>query len=170
MKTIRNAISQARESYDNLAKLYDLVGFKYRSHIMIAGDLEVSSLLTGNGNDARRYPCAYCFSMSSRRRPLRSVVGNEKYFLALTQTSGIAKHRNFFFSCHSPPTVRQPGPVIFFCRPPPPHLKLGTVNQLMTSLFEHSPNLVEKLKKELGILRKEYHGSSFEGEKSSKLI
>ncbi len=116
MKTMIIAITQARESYDNLDKLYDLVGLKDPSGIIIASDLEVSNIL-------------------------RSVADNERNFLAWTQTSGIAKHRQFFFSCQSPPIVRQSGPGMFFCPPPPLHLKLGIVNKLMAILFAHSPTL-----------------------------
>ncbi len=59
MKNMIIAITQARESSGNLAKLYDLVGLKDLSDIIIVSDVKVSNNLTGRGNHASRYPCVY---------------------------------------------------------------------------------------------------------------
>ncbi len=58
--------------------------------------------------------------------------------------------------------------VLLLCPSPPPHPKLGLTN-LIASLFTRNPNKYEQIADQLGIVRKAYHGKSFEGQHCTRL-
>ncbi len=142
------ATCQASETIGNLRKLFTLLRLDTIEDFFIAGDLKVINLLSGIGTQSSSFPCAYCKAKSSHwsiHAPLRTIEGNEQDFRAWEGSGGRACDRKEFFSCSALPILRAEGPVLFICPPPPLHLKLGIVNQLMNLIFSHCPEVEEHL-------------------------
>ncbi len=77
---------------------------------------------------------------------------------------------NFFCNCLNTPLLHPNQSILLFCPPPALHIKLGIVNLLVQHLFSLHPHLEVKVAESLGILRKDYHGKSFEGRQCPKLL
>ncbi len=84
--------------------------------------------------------------------PLRTIEGNGQDFRAWKRICGRASDRKMYLSCSVLPILRAEGPILFICPPPPLHLKLGIVNQLMNVLFSHCPDVEEHLQQTYHII------------------
>ncbi len=85
-------------------------------------------------------------------------------------TSSQQSQRHNFFGCSNSPIHDSNRTVPLLCASGPLQPKLGLTTPIGNSLFTRNPNLEEKIAYQLGIVRTEYYGKSFEGRQCSKFL
>ena len=88
---------------------------------------------------------------------------------------GNRKNLKFYFNCEFVPIITgnlDEKETIILCKVPPPHLhlKLGTVNALMKELELIDEDGYRKFLRQLHIVKENYQGKTFEGNKCSKIL
>ncbi len=95
---------------------------------------------------------------------------NSEPFKLWKLTSSQQSQRHNFFGCSNSPILDSNRTVLVLCPSGPLHPKLGLTTLIVNNLFTRNPNLEEQVAYQLGTVRTENHGKSFEGRQCSKLL
>ena len=164
-----------QENYVNLKHLWIDTGIiSLERPFTIATDLKLCNILLGLMSHSSLHPCCWC-NIDKRnlsKKGTQRTIGNlSDIFWKYYDARGTKKNaKNFGNAIHpSMVTADKETPILLIVPPPELHLLIGPVNTLYDALNKEWPES-ERWLKICNVKKTEYHGGSFVGNESRKLL
>ena len=170
-------VPNVSEAYVNVKRLWlnsgiDQLTRKYT----IATDLKLCNVLRGVMNRSSCHPCCWCDAKRDalhRKGEQRTIGSLLSLFFDFFESKKDKKEAKHFGNVIHPPMlsddVYSNTPVISIIPPRELHLLIGPVNKLFDEMEEVWPEAEVRLKR-CNVKREDYHGGSFNGNSSRKLL
>ena len=168
-----------QENFYNIKRIWHEAGMNSLNRpFTIATDFKLCNILLGLMSNSSSHPCCWCDVRKAAlrnkgvSRTIQSLMDQFWSYFEAKATKKNAKefgnviHTNVFSSGNVDPSTL----IILLVPPPELHLMMGPVNKMFDALSNLSEEVSEEWIKRLNIKREEYHGGSFCGNDSRRLL
>ena len=170
-------VPKVSEHYVNVKRLWINIGMHIlRKKYKVATDLKLCNIILGMMSNSSCHPCAWCDVTKeklSKKGKSRSISSLMNLFWNWFDSRSDKKDAKKFGNVIHPPILSDHDsndtPVITILPPPELHLLMGPVNKMYTELENAWPQS-ELWLEACNIKKEEYHGGTFAGNESRKLL
>ena len=165
------------ENYVNVKRLWINSGVeKLQKKYTIATDLKLCNILLGMMNHSSCHPCAWCDITKEnlhKKGVARTISSLMNLFWDFFDSKKENKDAKMFGNIIHPPMlsddISNNTPVLTLLPPPELHLMIGPVNKMYTEMEKVWPESEQWLDS-CNVKKEEYHGGTFAGNESRKLL
>lgn len=164
------------ENYVNVKRLWLNCGAEKLNHYTIATDLKLCNILLGMMSHSSCHPCPWCdikkevIHKKGTQRTILSLMNLFwDFFESRDRKSDAKKYGNVIHPPIICDDIDNETPVILLIPPPELHLLIGPVNKIYSALESKWSGSINWLKC-CNVKKEEYHGGSFAGNESRKLL
>ena len=169
-------VPDVSEDYVNVKRIWMNYGVENLNKYTVATDLKLCNILLGMMSHSSCHPCAWCdiTKDSLHKKGNQPTISSlMKLFWEFFESRSEKKDAQKFGNVIHPPILCQDDtndtPVICLLPPPELHLLIGPANKMYSELEAIWPDSEEWLKA-CNVKKEEYHGGSFAGNESRKLL